>query len=47
MGSRLMYKNFVIFVMKKLYFAEFSDFIRTGISKFLSFLYYGWTWTEF
>jgi len=35
-----------MFVIKKLYFINFLDFIWTWILNFLSFLDYGWTWTE-
>ena len=37
----------VIFVIKKLCFVDFFDFIWTWILNFLHFLEYGWTWTEF
>ena len=42
-----MEKICVIFVIKKLYFANFLYFIWTSISNFFHFLDYGWTWTEF
>jgi len=44
-----MEKNCVIFVIKKLYFVNFFDFIWTWTFNFKTFrlLDCGWTWTEF
>jgi len=42
-----MENNCVIFVIKKLFFVNFLDFIWTSILNLLNLLEYGWTWTEF
>ena len=45
--TQLIDKNCAIFVITKLYFAKFLEFIWTWILNFLKILDYGWTWTEF
>jgi len=42
-----MEKNCDVFVIKKPYFFNISDFIWTWIFNFLTSLKYGWIWTEF
>ena len=42
-----MEKNCDVFVIKKQYFVNISDIIWNWILNFLTFLDYGWTWTEF
>jgi len=42
-----MEKNCVIFVIEKLYFVNFLDFIWTWTFNFKESLDCGWTWTKF